>query len=338
MTRAYNTATTQQNSGGAVAGVAAGKNGAFNGAFDFWQRGTSFTTNGYSADRWYFFPAGVAGRTCTRQSSGLTGFNYCSRVARDSGNTGTTNIGFAQSFATEEALRFAGQTVTFSFYARAGANYSPTSSSLTPYIISGTGTDQNRPGANYTGETIVSSSAVTLTTTWQRFTKTATFASTVTEFSLYFEATPTGTAGAADYYEVTGVQLEVGSVATPFARAGGTLQGELAACQRYFNAFATGAGSAIALGSMYSATQLDAVISFPTMRIAPTLSVATGADWYYFYRNGALDAFNGFTANAYTTPSTMAIYNNTNISGTAGHVGMILSANAGASITLSAEL
>jgi hypothetical protein len=248
-------------------------NGAINGALDNWQRGTSFTTNGYCADRWYFFPAGVAGRTLTRQSSGLTGFNYCARVARDSGNTGTTNIGFVQSFATEEALRFAGQTATFSFYARAGANYSPTSSALTPYIISGTGIDQNRPGANYTGETINSSSTVTLTTTWQRFTKTVTFGSTMTEFALYFEATPTGTAGANDYFEVTGVQMELGSVATTFKRAGGTFQGELAACQRYYvrNTIGTAAGAVTGYSFLASTTRADSAIQFPvSMRVAPS--------------------------------------------------------------------
>jgi hypothetical protein len=247
-------------------------NGAINGGLDNWQRGTSFTTNGYAADRWYFFPAGVAGRTCTRQSSGLTGFNYCARVARNSGNTDTTNIGFVQSFATEEALRFAGQTATFSFYARAGANYSASSSALTPYVISGTGIDQNRPGANYTGETINSSSTVTLTTTWQRFTKTVTFGSTMTEFALYFEATPTGTAGANDYFEVTGVQMEFGSVATTFKRAGGTFQGELAACQRYYFRYTnTGAFEDFGFGNARSTTAADLVVKTPiTMRVNPT--------------------------------------------------------------------
>jgi hypothetical protein len=251
-------------------------NGVINGALDFWQRGTSFTTNGYAADRWYFFPAGVAGRTCTRQSSNLTGFNYCARVARDSGNSGTTNIGFLQSFATEEALRFAGQTATVSFYARAGANYSPTSSLLTPYIISGTGTDQNRAGANYTGESIVSSSTVTLTTSWQRFTKTVTFASTVTEFAIYFEASPTGTAGAADYFEVTGVQIELGSVATTFKRSMNTLAGELAACQRYYYEMAFSGAAPYASGVANLTTSAVVLTGLPVvMRTSPT-AVYTG--------------------------------------------------------------
>jgi hypothetical protein len=298
-------------------------NGAINGGLDNWQRGTSFTTNGYSADRWYFFPAGVAGRTCTRQSSGLTGFNYCARVARNSGNTDTTNIGFLQSFATEEALRFAGQTATFSFYARAGANYSPTSSALTPYVISGTGTDQNRAGANYTGETIDSSSTVTLTTTWQRFTKTVTFSSSMTEFALYFEASPTGTAGANDYFEVTGVQMEFGSVATTFKRAGGTLQGELAACQRYY--WRTGGLSAYQqLGTAYtkSATEVNLIIANPVpMRAIPT-SVDALTLGYQEY-GGTIRAMSAITLDGSSSPTASFIYA-TIAGGTAGYVGRVL--------------
>jgi len=313
-------------------------NGTINGGLDNWQRGTSFTTNGYCADRWYFFPAGVAGRTLTRQSSGLTGFNYCARVARDSGNTGTTNIGFVQSFATEEALRFAGQTATFSFYARAGANYSPTSSLLTPYIISGTGTDQNRAGANYTGETINSSTTVTLTTTWQRFTKTVTFGSTMTEFALYFEATPTGTAGANDYFEVTGVQMELGSVATTFKRAGGTFQGELAACQRYYYLAASGDGKTICPGGAFSASDNRGVVTFPvTMRVAPTLVATSGTNYYYLEAYNAADNINSFTILRPTTTAS-AIYNTTESATTTGAAGVFYTNNAAASVAFNAEL
>ena len=47
-----------------------------------------------------------------------------------------------------------------------------------------------------------------------------------------FRHTPVGTAGANDYYEIAGVQLEIGSVATPFEHR--TFQEEELRCQRYF--------------------------------------------------------------------------------------------------------
>jgi len=36
---------------------------------------------------------------------------------------------------------------------------------------------------------------------------------------------------------VSAFQLEIGSTATAFSRAGGTIQGELAACQRYYQTY-----------------------------------------------------------------------------------------------------
>lgn len=57
-----------------------------------------------------------------------------------------------------------------------------------------------------------------LTTTWQRFSFTASIPASATEIAVGFEWTPSGTAGANDWLEVTGVQLELGSVATQFTR------------------------------------------------------------------------------------------------------------------------
>jgi hypothetical protein len=104
-------------------------------------------------------------------------------------------------------------------------------------MYTGTGTDQNVYTAGYTGSVTAIDQNATLTGTWQRFSYTATLAGSATEIGLTLIGAYTGTASTNDYYEVTGIQLEVGSVATQFSRAGGTIQGELAACRRYLPAF-----------------------------------------------------------------------------------------------------
>ncbi len=216
-------------------------NAVINSCIDIWQRGTSFTSAGYvyTADRWQFYPQGASNRDVSRQNAGSTlpTIQYCARIGRQSGNTATTAMYFGQNLESAQSYQFAGQAVTVSFYARKGANYSATSDILAFGLFSGTGTDQN-VFSGYTGQATVINNNATLTTSWQRFSFTGTVASTATELAMYFVYTPTGTAGAADYYEVTGVQLELGSVATTIKRAGGTIQGELAACQRYYETFA----------------------------------------------------------------------------------------------------
>jgi hypothetical protein len=208
---------------------------------DVWQRGTSFTpastTKVYTTDRWLSFRT-ATGMTITRQATGdttnLPFIQYNARVQRDSGNTSTATPYFIQAIETVNTIPLAGKTITVSFYARRGANFSATSNLLKLQSFTGTGTDQDPTSFAYTGQVEAIQQTFTLTTTWQRFSTTVTLGATVTEMDLLFSYNPTGTAGAADYYDLTGVQLEEGSTATPFSRAAGNIQAELAACQRYY--------------------------------------------------------------------------------------------------------
>jgi hypothetical protein len=194
------------------------------------------------------------------------------RFQRNSGQTGTGQLTIAQSFESVNAIPFAGKTVILSFYARAGANYSPTSSALLPIIFTGTGTDQNAL-SGYTGN-VTNYTSVTLTTTWQRFTYSITVPITATEIAPAFGMNPTGTAGTNDYYEVTGVQIDIGSVALPFRTYAGTLQGELAACQRYYFRMNQNVTQAIVTNctALSDGTRnVDFVLPVPVpMRIYPT--------------------------------------------------------------------
>lgn len=217
----------------------AGKNGVLNSAMSVWQRATSFTISGfmYVADRWQAYRA-VAGYTVSRQvtndTTNLPFIQYGLRGQRDSGNTSTSDIYLAQSFETVNSIFYAGKTVTLSFYARAGANWSPTSGNLRARVFAGTGTDQNVLSTGYTGGSAPIDGNAALTTTWQRFTFSGAIPTNTTEVGLYYNAVPVGTAGANDWFEITGVQLEVAGSASAYSPNTSTYEAELAACQRYY--------------------------------------------------------------------------------------------------------
>jgi hypothetical protein len=256
-------------------------NPVINAAMQVWQRGTSFPGPGniYTADRWLY--SGAAGRTVSRQATGdttnLPFIQYGARVQRDSGNTNTLGFSIVQNFETVNSIPYAGKTVTLSFYAKVGANYSTASSALEVNLATGTGTDQNLL-TGFTGRSNVILTNQVLTTTYARYSFTATLSSTMTQIALNFSATPTGTAGANDWFEITGVQIDIGSVALPFRTYAGTIQGELAACQRYYfrtnySTEATGseAGSVFGHGFIYSSTAIYPAVQHPVvMRVKPT--------------------------------------------------------------------
>ena len=162
-------------------------------------------------------------------------------------------------------------------------------------LTSGTGTDQNVISGFTSGTNIINTTD-TLTTSWQQFTHTVTVGSTVTQLAVNFIEVPTGTAGANDYFDITGVQLELGSVATAFSRAGGNIGGELALCQRYFQLNGLGW-----TGQMVSTTTATINGFFKTrMRANPTISTpSTGA--VFQINVGSLGSANYIGSNHYLT-------------------------------------
>jgi len=243
-------------------------NAIINGAFDIWQRGTSFQSQAglaspaYTADRFHFYRnTGNTGATLSRRDSTLLGFQYVARLQRDSGTSSTTGINLRHTVETSNSIQFAGRPVTFSFFARAGANYSPTNQALEVLVATGTGVDQAI--YSFSGYNPIVSTIATLTTSWQRFSFTAIMPASAKQIGVQLQQPPTGTAGTDDWFEVTGIQLEEGTTATSFSRAGGTIQGELAECQRYFQNFAVPSGTTD--------------FNFPIVRESSTVAVATVA-------------------------------------------------------------
>lgn len=261
------------------------RNKIINGAMEVAQRGTTFTNqattsspNGpYTLDRWMNNRASdVSGLTVTQSTDAPQGFINSMRLQRVAGNTATEGTFIFYTLAREDSIPLAGKTVTLSFYAKAGANYSRSGNTVGLNIYSTT-TDSDTKVYSFSPSVTVASQNFTLTTSWQRFSITVTLGSTIKQLGFQLQtSTLTGTAGADDSWYATGFQLEEGSVTTPFERRPyGT---ELQLCQRYYyratastvtdmygNAFAY--NTAIAMG----------LIPFPvTMRVAPSALEQSG--------------------------------------------------------------
>ena len=329
---------------GAQANTPSQSNPVLNSAFQVWQRGTSVaigsSATNYTADRWIANKStgtGTVSRQATSDTTNLPNIQYCARVQRTAADTTTTAILFINPFETINTIPFVGKTVTMSFYARAGANFSAATSLLSFSVSTGTGTDQNP--FSYTGSTTPVAGSATLTTTWQRFIATGTIATTATELYVAASYVPVGTAGANDYFEITGVQLEVGSVATPFDTFSTTLQGELAACQRYFYATTGLSSNPISQASYYSTTAAYCLLPLPvTMRTAPSATFQAATN-YTIYANSTNKVGSAIALDS-PVSTTIATVILTTAAATAGFAGWLASASGSANgyIQLSAEL
>jgi hypothetical protein len=318
------------------------QNPILNSAFQVWQRGTSGTANsasagaGFNADRWadYSTNALTISRQATGDTTNLPNIQYCARVQRNSGQTSTGIVYHNYSSESINSIPFAGKTVTFSYYVRAGANFSAASNVFTGKLLSGTGTDQ-AVIAGFTGQATVGFADTTLTTTWQRVSITGTMASTATQFGILFQYTPTGTASTNDYFEVTGVQIDIGSVALPFRTYLPTIAGELAACQRYY--FRTTGGEVFANGIFFSGTKARVALNCPV-----TMRTDTGAiDFNNLWLADGSSTYNATAVGYYYYGKQVKLLEVDVASGGTASRPVYLSANAGSSasyIGVTAEL
>lgn len=262
------------------------RNKIINGAMQIAQRGSGVAVTGstgyYALDRFFAVVNGGttgAGSKMYQSTSAPSNFQYSLKFGRESGGTSTNAPTIGQVVESVNCYDLQGQTVTFSFYAKAGANYSASGSALTVNLVTGTGTDQG--SANIFGSWTGQANNVnnfTLTTSWQRFSFTASIGSSVTEIGFLAYYTPVGTAGADDYFYITGVQLERGTTATPFEYR--NFQQELAMCQRYYQTAVS-----ILYGGFYSpgaGTVRSGIFNYPVyMRTTPTISLTlTGSSNY----------------------------------------------------------
>jgi hypothetical protein len=317
-------------------GVSTGfKNKLINGAMNIWQRGTSTTVNGtvtWLADRWS--GCQFANETMSQSSSVPTGFQYSLKAQRPASGTSTGLINIAQTVEYQNMYDLAGQTVTFSFWALAGANFSAASSLLGVQIQTGTTADQGTayPYYSWTGVTQPVNTTTAISTTWTRYTFTAAIPSNAKELIVVLYYTPVGTAGADDAFYATGLQLEVGTTATNFEYldiARTTIQ-----CQRYCQVLAGGGSARGPSGSLYASGASGGRVWYRhvvTMRASPTLSGISSSAWEIVGR--------GPTNATYANPlfsTELSTWDGTSLSDAGGSLGAPFVYNGTA--TLSAEL
>lgn len=214
----------------------------------------------YTLDRWQTSSANV-NITTTQTFSGLLTFPYCAQIQRNNASAAVNVIQFAQSKPSVECSGYQGAVpATLSFWARAGALYSSASNNLLVQLVNGTGTDENVL-AGYTFQVTPISQNVILTTSWQQYIISSPGLQTnLNEIGLIFAYTPTGTAGATDYFQVTGVQLEIGAAFSTFDQQPFALQ--LLRCQRmYEKSFPYGTAPLVNCGTATGALQFPATVA-----------------------------------------------------------------------------
>lgn len=305
------------------------KNFIINGNFDIWQRGTSFgTTALYNADRWWQ-PSGGTFSYSRGNTNPLAGSLYYISLSST-----TAPSALQQAIESSTVTKLAGQTVTLSYWIRSTTTTVPTTT-----VTYSTSTDAL---ASQTTSISVTTSPGTalVANTWTK--QTVTFAVPSSAVGLRISLAGASGSCTVDYSQV---QLELGSVATPFENR--QYGQELALCQRYYYRLVGGSlYSVFGRAQVITATTANAYINLPVpMRTIPSAALettGTASNYGITLSNGnvqALTSIPAISGNSNTTEIVGVSLTSTTGGMTAGN-GVTFCANnlSTAYIGISAEL
>ena len=221
---------------------------------NLFQRGTSVSTASstyyviYGADRWFTWGGTSTPTTMTQQTGASdipVGATASYRINKGS-LTGVLQICTSQIVESGNMVRFQGQTVEFTFDAKAGSTFSAASSNLAVYVSYGTVADENattyagsatymayglnaQGGAGttaWTGQTNLGGTGgflIPITTSWARYGVAVPIPTTALELGVSICYTPVGTGTSTDWFEFGKAQLTVNPAVTAFAGTSGAI-------------------------------------------------------------------------------------------------------------------
>ena len=267
-------------SGGVAAKIASINDGGIsnrnlliNSSFEIWQRGTTFASgasggNRYTADRW-----SVPRRTRVAQSTDVpAGFKYAILLDRE--QTGGAEAFTLSQGIEKENIRYTG-SYTLSFYAKSSDISTVNINVQDRTLVSEGGTNHS---------SIVTNQAVSITSSWARYTHTFTLSSAALTGTCLRISIGNTSASQNDELLLTGIQLETGSIATDIEKR--TFGHEVLLCQRFYesnmgpNGTVTTVDGSISsqwayMGSQDSSTLLAStgVIYKASKRASPTVTI-----------------------------------------------------------------
>ena len=140
---------------------------------------------------------------------------------------------------------------------------------------------------------------------------------------------------------LTGVQLEIGSQATPFEHR--PYAEELNLCRRYYQVLVDQAGTSsqksFAIACAFSSTSMHSVHPLiPPMRTTPTIDYVTGSNFYKAFQNNTSDFYDSMSLVGNSHPHAADIMVSSGLSVTQGSAVLLRTQSGTAKIAFQAEL